>query len=1302
MNFDTQISGYNGETYTKGIVGTLDDERAFVNGASQIRCDILFNREWLIREWYQKPAHFEDAEDFPQWYDFLKSVTPREPYFDKGELRDWTPVQFYNTKWQPRSIEQSKICLLLDHGESVALGGFQPDTTGKTKRRASLQRTATGILLDVDKGIPPAIVTCTDLIQAVPFLRYATGLRESVSSRSERKGGLSQFRAFFGLEQPIPVDCERNKIAVRTREKLGEWLAVQSRYAPTGGAKNAVCVGYGNAGTLSKYDSDYLISDTFVQEMMQEAATEIAAETREKEKRETRRKQNGKRRDGIQGDARSPIEAFIEDEDPIRYMERQGWITHLQGSEYRWHESSSQRRSCLIENGIVKPFSASLQAVSPADEKPVNAHRFIIYYETQLDISQEGDRPEIRKRLADRGYGMSFEVFKRQHLPIPPPTRTRYTINTEHKHATSDMDTERTENQNVIVWWLRDTKPKRGKHLLILGSAAGSGKTTLSTATADTLLYIAKTTEEADKIFEELDKRDEDAIRHRPRLFNRGHKDIHGNNDWETLPLGLGEQERPCIQPELCNLHAERIGTTNYICKQCPFYTECKVDGYLSQAEKERNTSKVIYAWDEVMACDERFADRVKRICAKDDILILDEVNPLALTQARQLDRDTLLDLTERFRHFHESPADTFKFLEKLCDLISTAKTPENFIAGVKEWLDSIEDIKALDEKLEKYPIGVTIRNTPENATHETPFEATLLYQNQEVTVPVVDFQTADDTPAFFVDPDTPIETDTYQVLFVPLGFLLKVGLAALDDPPRRHRKMLSDLKTFIDENANIETAPFTFDPKNQTFEYHLKPSLNHRRTIFNTASDPDNLIGEAYRDTDINITRHTGTPPDWKTDLVFQIASGAYLPRQSLIAKDGKKLALKRFAEDMIESFIKPSMKSGLKTLVIAPKVFQEVDSVISWAVTETDDYIPSQNAILTNHHRAEGRNDYQDCDIVFEFHYEPNHHEIQADAKHIYRNPEIPLDFTREKRTVTIGGVSFEKNVYIDDRVQAVYNRECRARLMQGSMRLRPNIHKGKIIVYLTAEPIDIPVTPVAFTPADKKKFNGDWTGFKKQLEATPKERIAAGESKSKAYRDSDTHKKETADRDAKVLALHQQGVNKSQIHRETGVPRKTVTDIIFRYDKGGGENSQSTISNSYSRMGKSATTTPLDDTGIESKTLHKDEVQPDHDTFFKLLDINTCFYGKQQLSPSEVSQYTGIDESEVREILGDWYQKVVISPGIGDKYWMTERDKKNLWDKILAPTHRSWEQNFPGQKILCPPTLFNPNLNANASEY
>lgn len=168
----------------------------FTTGASQTRCDLLFNRAWLLRHWYHKPAHFEDAEPYPEWHSHLKRVTPNGTY-------DWQPVQYYNTQWKPRTIEHSRVCSLLDASESVALGRFQSEN-GKTKRRAELQQAATGILLDVDEGIGCEIATCADLIEAVPFLKYATGLRESLSSRSERKNGISQFRAYFGLQTPIP------------------------------------------------------------------------------------------------------------------------------------------------------------------------------------------------------------------------------------------------------------------------------------------------------------------------------------------------------------------------------------------------------------------------------------------------------------------------------------------------------------------------------------------------------------------------------------------------------------------------------------------------------------------------------------------------------------------------------------------------------------------------------------------------------------------------------------------------------------------------------------------------------------------------------------------------------------------------------------------------------------------------------------------------------------------------------------------------------------------------------------------
>ena len=708
--------------------------------------------------------------------------------------------------------------------------------------------------------------------------------------------------------------------------------------------------------------------------------------------------------------------------------------------------------------------------------------------------------------------------------------RKRYHRNADFQHETSTLDTERTENKNVLVKWLQKTEEKKGKHLLVLGSAAGTGKTTVAITTADSLLYISKTVEEADQVFQMLSDREDDVHRHRSRMFNRDHE------NWNTLPLGLTENDRPCISPERCDTYAERGHPTHEVCHRCPLFSDCKKDGYLSQKHREKNAMKVVYSWDEVVACDSKRSDRVKRICTKADILIVDEVNPANLTQSRKLTREMLYDLTERFRDPHT--VSEFETLKGLLDLISTAEDEKAFFYGLKAQVDAIDDLDGFDDKIQKYPVGYAFRPAPREKNYA--FEATMHYRGKEVTVPVVSHETAIHTKVLEISDDTPIQTDRWQHSFFPLSVLLKVGLVDFEAPPRRFNAFLSELQTFLDENPNPKTAPFTFDPEEQKFDYHLNPTLNHRRVIFNTASDPDNLISQAYRGSGIHITRHTGTPPVWKSRLVFQLSTGNYLPRHSLIRREGEALVLKPRAQEMVDRFIVPSIEAGLKVLVVAPKAFQEIQTV------------GSLDCDLINHHHAEGRNDYQDHDIVFVFHHEPEHHEIQNIAKRLYRNVQQPLDFTRERQKVTVNGVTLKKNVYIDTRVQSVYNRECRQRLMQAAMRLRPNIHEKKIIVFLTAEPVDIPVTPVAFSLSDGNGFDGNWAAFvenlQKREDASVAELVDAGVSERTAQRLTElTRKQKKAERNAEILRRDTAGETQQQIKEALGIGLATVNRVL-----------------------------------------------------------------------------------------------------------------------------------------------------------
>ena len=1071
--------------------------------------------------------------------------------------------------WQLRCLPRDALSQRLRDGYSVCFALC--DRYGPYIRRGPLWYAADGMIIDCDEfrtpekpDRPEPVYSREAFFEQYPqLLEYASFLMPS--TRSLLEGNPFKGRAVI----PFPETVTDKRLF----HAIGDYLCDLFGFLPKNVTKNPIAVAFGAKHQAAQA---WRGEGLFPQSVLDSLKQQVIEKEKQRKAEAAEREQARQQREQIRVDAdrirsqlqarghevesaemREPISTFIEQVDPVSEMCRLGWLTQNHGAEYHWG-GGSVGRSCEIVDGRIKIFSATMAAASPENaNEPVNAHRFLLYNLYQLDITQDADKRELRCRLADDGYGTHPDIYEAEQQRLRDAAvdegllteEKRYQIDTEHIHEVSDIDTERDGNRQALQDWIQKVEGSKTKELLLIGSAAGTGKTTVAITTAERMLYIAKTTEEADQVYQKLFEAEEDAIRHRPRLFNRGHTDFDGNPDWETLPLGLGEQERPCINPDACNLHAERGHPTHEVCIRCPLYSECQADGYLSQDSKERNAQKVVYAWDEIVACDEIHAPRVKRICTADDIFIVDEVNPANLTQHRLVTRNMLYDLTERFRDINTRLE--YQALKPLLDLQSTAETPQAFIDGLQAHLETLGDISELDTKLEKFPVGYVFQRVEGESYN---FKATLHYRGKEVTVPVVSWETHEDTPVFELQPDTPITVGTWQLSFFPLSFLIKVGLASLDDPPRCYNNFLSDMQTFIDEHPNIENAPFSFDPKKQVFEFHLKPTLNHHRAIFLTASDPDNLISEAYRETDVNITRHTGTPPAWKTDLVFQLSTGNYLPRQSLIrrSEDGT-LRLKPRAQQLIDDYILPSVNARLQVLVVAPKAFQECP--------ELDALKRRANVELINHHHAEGRNDYQDFDIVFIFHYEPEHHSVQQTATRIYRNPETPLDFTRAKRTVTFGGVSFEKVVYVDERVQAVYHRECRARLMQSAMRLRPNLHEDKIIVFLTAEPVDIPVTPVPFSLADKNDFAGDWKAFGEKIQAKA-EAIETGDvqdvqdktglKKSQAYElTKESRQQNKATRDAEICSRYASGESKASIARSLGIHRNTIDTVLSKTD-------------------------------------------------------------------------------------------------------------------------------------------------------
>ena len=115
------------------------------------------------------------------------------------------------------------------------------------------------------------------------------------------------------------------------------------------------------------------------------------------------------------------------------------------------------------------------------------------------------------------------------------------------------------------------------------------------------------------------------------------------------------------------------------------------------------------------------------------------------------------------------------------------------------------------------------------------------------------------------------------------------------------------------------------------------------------------------------------------------------------------------------------------------------------------------------------------------------------------------------------------------------------------------------------------------------------------------------------------------------------------------------------------------------------------------LEFKDTHKPEPETDAHTsdtsladekIIEIMNISCHFYGKHQLTADEVSQFTGYDESQVSALLDRWYNDLVISKGVGDTYWMSDRDHERFLNKILSPAFVEWKRK-PGHEFICHPS-------------
>ena len=1006
--------------------------------------------------------------------------------------------------------------------------------------------------------------TLNAFITARPFLEQNGWLAtESIRSRyddpdDETCNGQLRPRLVFCMPRPV-----------KTRDEL-DWVydaLVNALPGCDDGSANSITNGGLGRANAEHIKIGKIVDIDWFNSAIATGRQKKAEADKTKHERAEKRKRKQKERAAMgftEREGELPLEALAKT-DPSEVLESLGLSLKGESGQYQhWGRPEKQGDTALSVwqsaqgNWQIRVFANSIP-VPPSVSGAMPFTRFYCYHELNTDI--EGLQPDstqwkdINAQLASRGYGtwLSDDEFHAQntsntkHHTFHAPVRLSVC---EYERETEQIEKQQEKISAKLREWEANTRVSEKQHLLNVTTAAGTRKTTVTVHQFDTLLYIAKTKEEADQAFSIADSLERDAWRHRPRMYNRDEE------KWNLLPLGLGINERPCIHPETCNILAQGNNTpvVDFCQERCEVYDRCRQKGFLSQTGIERKKQSVFLSWNEAFFSDEQCRSRVKLILNKEKMLVLDEADPAGLPQHRQLDLNELPTHLENWRLPDPEAIQIYLFLKKLIQELSTAKEPEqirNAIAASVKNL-TVEQIHTFDSMLSKIPLGVVWNKSDQG------LEAILLYGDEERRVFVSDKRQPPDgfdgtIPTYFAEHG--VQINTLQLLTVSLDVLDRAGfLNITEDPekaPRRFTTLLKDLKTFAESNSTA------CHRTKSTIDFFLPPGLNAPRGITLTASDKNDHIREVYRGTDIEVETLTGLPPPFQPRCkYFQIATGRYTTKKGLLRlkkEKGEYVGVTTIFKRMLKVILK--IADRYDVLVVAPKgaLNAKLDTRIAKLHTHP-------NVEFINHHHAEGRNDFQHCDVVFVFNFEPRPDEIEKIARRIYRTG--TLNFNREETDVEVEGVKLTGvKRYKDERVQKVYDRECESRHMQALMRLRPMINGNKMMVSFSAEPVSrIPIPPVPFVLPELETFilkdEGDLADFDTYLENKAYRSVKDiveedGVSESTAYRRTENQRSESVENEIKiVLKLKSQELSIRKIADKTGFSRGKVEGILKRH--------------------------------------------------------------------------------------------------------------------------------------------------------
>ena len=341
-----------------------------------------------------------------------------------GEWVDGLAGEYHgrlSRNWQRERRTLTEIIDVLNAGYAVAPGLFAPPA-GASHRTGDFCEERQIVLFDGDEWTDehPAPINLDTLIRRYPdVVKDFYWIGESISSHSSLK---PELRTRLMLVLPNPIYKGQSELW----ETVIDAIVRKYPFIARGVGIDKVRLSFGNARSdcenriLGGRVSPEMFSDW--DRIASEKQASAAAEHRENEQRQKERQKQSQQREAIRTelsrrghtlvDGKDPLVAFCET-DAAGLLQDLGLASPLSGNSWNWHDSSPGR-SFELADGVIKPFSNTMQSASPESDptKPVNAHRFILYYQHARDITKDSDKHELRCLLADAGYGMHPDVYR--------------------------------------------------------------------------------------------------------------------------------------------------------------------------------------------------------------------------------------------------------------------------------------------------------------------------------------------------------------------------------------------------------------------------------------------------------------------------------------------------------------------------------------------------------------------------------------------------------------------------------------------------------------------------------------------------------------------------------------------------------------------------------------------------------------------------------------------------------------------------------------------------------------------------